>query len=91
MPRYMVERNLPGLTSEQLAAAAKSAKDTTATMTREGKPVRYLRSTYVPSEAKCFCLFEGPSRELVREANERAKLPFEKIHEAQFITAEELS
>jgi len=91
MPRYMVERHLPGFTNEQLPAAAGAAKSTTAQMTEEGTPVRYLRSTFVPAEEKCFCLFEGPSAESVKEANERAGLPFERIVEAEFITADELS
>lgn len=91
MPRYMVERHLPGFTNEQLPAAAGAAKSTTTQMTDEGTPVRYLRSTFVPAEEKCFCLFEGPSAEAVKEANERAGLPYERIHEAEFITADELS
>lgn len=90
MPRYMVERHLPGITSEQLVAAARSAKSTTADMTEEGTPVRYLRSTFVPGEEKCFCLFESESEGAVREANERAQIPYERIHEAEFVTAEEL-
>lgn len=90
MARYMVERNLPGLTSEQLRGAAKAARETTEAMTREGTAVRYLRSTFVPRESKVFCLFEGATVDAVREANERAKLPFERIHEAEFVTAEEV-
>jgi hypothetical protein len=90
MPRYMVERHLPGITAEQLTAAARSAKTTTAEMSEEGTPVRYLRSTFVPQEEKCYCLFEGESPEAVRAANERAKIPYERIHEAEFVTSEEL-
>ena len=90
MPRYMVERYLPGITSDQLTLAARSAKSATAQMTQEGTPVRYLRSTFIPEAEKCFCLFEGPSEEAVRKANERAQIPFERIHQAEFITAEEL-
>jgi hypothetical protein len=90
MPRYMVERHLPGFTSEQLPAAAGAAKSSTAQMTDEGTPVRYLRSTFIPAEEKCFCLFEGPSADAVQKANERAGLPYERIHEADFITADEL-
>jgi Protein of unknown function (DUF4242) len=91
MPKYMVERNLPGITNDQLTAAATSAKTTTAEMSAEGSPVRYLRSTFVPSEEKCYCLFEGDSSELVEEAQERAGIPYERIHEAAFITADDLA
>jgi uncharacterized protein DUF4242 len=90
VPRYMVERHLPGITNDQLMAAASGAKSTTAEMTDEGTPVRYLRSTFVPREEKCFCLFEGESEDAVREANERAQIPFERIHEAEFVTSEDL-
>ncbi|CAN5159993.1 MAG: DUF4242 domain-containing protein [Actinobacteria bacterium] len=91
MPKYMVERNLPGFDVSQLPGAAASAKEATETMTSEGTPIRYLRSTFVPAEQKCFCLFEGGSVDSVREAQDRAGLPYERIHEAEFITSEELA
>ena len=91
MARYLVERLLPGITPEQLRAAATRAKETTAQMSAEGKPVRYMRSTFIPQESKCFCLFEGPSVELIQEANERAELPVERIVEALHIASEDLA
>ena len=91
MPRYMVERYLPGFTNEQVVAAATAAKITTAQMTSEGTPIRYLRSVFVPGEDKCFCMFEGPSAEKVLEANDRAGLPYERVVEAQFVVSEDLS
>lgn len=90
MTKYLTERYLPGITPEQLSAAAKSAKTTTAQMAQEGTPVRYLRSTFIPGEEKCYCLFEGPSADVVKTANERAGLPFERIVEAQHIASEDL-
>ena len=79
MPVYMVERDLPGIKMEQLAAAQKAAIEAGKELTAEGKQVRYLRSTFVPGDNKCMCLFEAPNPENVREANERAKIPFSKI------------
>jgi len=90
MGKYLVERYLPGVTPEQLAAAAGNAKSTTAEMTREGTSVTYLRSTFIPGEDKCFCLFEGPSAEAVKAANDRAQLPYERIVEAMHIASEDL-
>ena len=91
MPQYVVERHLPKFTGEQVAAAAKRAKETTSEMTREGTPVRYLRSIFIPGEDKCFCLFEGESADSVLQANKRAELPVESISEALSITAEEIT
>ena len=90
MTKYLVERYLPGLTPDQLTAAAGSAKRTTETMTQEGTPVQYLRSTFIPGEEKCFCLFEGPSAEVVRTANDRAQLPYERVVEAMHVASDDL-
>jgi hypothetical protein len=87
----MVERYLPGITTEQLAAAAVRAKTVTAEMSSKGKPVRYLRTTFVPSEDKAFCIFDAPSAERVREANELAQIPLQRITEVKHIAAEDLS
>ena len=91
MPQYVVERHLPIFTGEMVAAAAKRAKQTTLAMTREGTPVRYMRSIFIPGEDKCYCLFEGESADTVRQANERAELPVKSISEAWSITTEEIT
>jgi hypothetical protein len=86
MAVYMVERELPGITPEQLAGAQRAAIATSYQFTKEGKDVRYIRSTYLPDEAKCMCLFEAPTRQLVHELNVSAKLPFTRIVEALDLT-----
>jgi hypothetical protein len=86
MPVFLVERDLPGVTTEQLAAAQKRAIQSGMELTREGRQVRYIRSTFVPGEHKCMCLFEAPSEENVRAANERAEIPFTRIVSAEDLT-----
>lgn len=86
MTVYMVDRNLPGVTLDQLAAAQKAAIETSKQFTAQGKPVRYIRSTFVPGEAHCMCLFEAPNASFVREVNEEAKIPFTRIVEAADLT-----
>lgn len=90
MPQYMVERHLPGFPPDDLPAAAAAAKEKASELSREGEEVSYVRSTYVPEGEKCFCLFEGPSREVVAEVQKRAGLPYEQIHEAAFLTADQV-
>jgi hypothetical protein len=86
MPKYMVERHLPGFKAEQLPSAAALAKRVTGEMAKEGTPIRYLGSTFVPDEERCMCLFEAPSPAAVREANTRAGLPLDRIIEATSIS-----
>ena len=86
MAVYMVERELPGVTTDQLAAAQKAAIETGQRFTAEGKNVRYIRTTFVPDEAHCMCLFEADSADLVREVNETAQIPFTRIVEALDLT-----
>ena len=86
----MVERHLPDFPADQLPGAAAAAKQKAGELSAEGQEVSYIRSTYIPEGEKCYCLFEGPSREAVEEVQKRAGLPFEQIHEAAFLTAEDV-
>jgi hypothetical protein len=86
MPVFMVERNLKGLSMDQLGAAQKAAIETGKRMTGQGKAVRYIRSTFVPGDARCMCLFEAPKAEHVKELNDTAKLPYTNIVEAMDLT-----
>jgi hypothetical protein len=83
---YLVERTLPGITTDDLAAAQKRAIQAGKELTAEGRAVRYIRSTFIPGEQTCMCLFEAPTSEHVREANERAQIPFTRIVPAQDLT-----
>ena len=86
MPIYMVERNLPGIQMDQLAAAQKAAIETSQKFTAAGKDVRYIRTTFVPSEGQCMCLFEAADAELVKEVNQTAQIPFTRVIEALDLT-----
>ena len=86
MPVYMVDRNLPGITKEQLAAAQKAAIATSQKFSQEGKKVRYIRSMFVPGESRCMCLFEAANPELVKEVNQAAQIPFTSVVPAEDLT-----
>ena len=86
MAVYLVDRSLPGITMEQLAAAQKAAIETGKRLTSAGKSVRYIRSTFVPSESRCMCLFEASNSDLVKQLNDEAKIPYSRIVEAADLT-----
>ncbi len=86
MTVYMVKRKLPGVTIDVLAAAQRRAIDTAADMSQQGTPVRYLRSTFVPEESSCMCLFDAGSADVVEQLNRKAEIPFDRVVEALDLT-----
>ena len=86
MAVYMVNRELPGITMDQLAAAQKAAIETSQQFTSEDRPVRYIRSTFLPENSNCMCLFESSNADLVKEVNEAASIPFTNIVDAVDLT-----
>jgi hypothetical protein len=76
---FLVEHYRPGLSAQELGAWAARVRVITEEMRRDGKQVRYLRSTIVPVDESLLCMFEAASEELVREAYARAEIPFERI------------
>ncbi|WP_119153382.1 DUF4242 domain-containing protein [Caldimonas tepidiphila] len=82
MAVYMVERDLPGISIGELAAAQKAAIEKVREFNAEGRDVRYMRSIFVSGESRCMCLFEAGSADTVRAVNEAAQLPFTGIKEA---------
>ena len=86
MAVYMVERDLTGITMPQLAGAQQAAIATSRRFTADGTAVRYIRSTFVPGEARCMCLFDATSADDVKKVNEAAQLPYTRIVEALDLT-----
>jgi V8-like Glu-specific endopeptidase len=86
MSVYMVERELPGISLDQLAGAQKAAIDTSKQFTKEGKPVEYIRSMYVPGDERVMCLFKAENADTVRQVNDTAKIPYKRVVEAMDLT-----
>lgn len=83
---YMVERSLQGISMDQLASAQRRAIETAAEMTAQGTPVRYIRTTFVPDNGKCMCLFAADGEENVKCLNEKAGIPFDRVVPALDLT-----
>lgn len=74
MAEYLVELYVAqgdGDTARQYAARAEL---TASELTRTGRPVRHVRSIYVPEDDTCFLLVEADSADLVAEAMDHAVL-----------------
>jgi hypothetical protein len=48
-------------------------------VTREGTPVSFVRSIFVPEDEICFALFEAETAEAVSETARRAGLEFDRV------------
>lgn len=79
MATFLVDRDLPGASLADLAAAQHAAIEASEVAAAAGTPVRYLRSVFVPGEAHCMCLFEGPDAAAVRRVNDAAELPYRRV------------
>jgi Nickel responsive protein SCO4226-like len=79
--KFMVERYLPGVTAGQLDQATRGLASAAAALAAEGVLVRYLSSTFVPTEESCFCRFEGGTADDVRLVCEQARVPYARIFE----------
>jgi hypothetical protein len=80
--RYTVELRLPQTGWEDLQEAAARARQAAEQMRREGEPVRFLRSIFVPEDDACFFLYEGSSAQSVRDAAVRAELGVRRVDAA---------
>lgn len=82
MTVYMVERDLKGISMEDLAGAQKAATATAAEMSGKSDEIRYIRSVFVPTDGRCMCLLDGKDADQVRRLNDTAGLPHTGVFEA---------
>ena len=86
MPVYMVDRDLPGVTLDALGEAQGKAIAKAAEYQGQGRDVRYIRSTFVPGESHCMCLFEASNAKDVADLNDDAGIPYTRVTEALDLT-----
>ena len=82
MKSYVVELTMTAVGQDGLGLAAEQARVAAEQLTREGVPVRYVRSILIPGDETCFLVFEGSSAQAVGEASRRAALGYGRIVEA---------
>ena len=86
MTVYMVERNLKGISMEDLGGAQKAAIAKAGEMTSTGTDIRYIRSTFTPDDGRCMCLFDAKSSDDVKRLNDECGLPYHNVVEAMDLT-----
>jgi hypothetical protein len=78
---FIVQRRLPGLGPEQLAAVHRALAESSRRLSVGEDRVRYVRCLFAPALALCLCVFQATSEDLVRRVNVVAQVPFDTIQE----------
>ena len=86
MSIYMVERDLKGISMEDLGGAQRAAIKTAQDMTTQGTNISYIRSTFAPEDGRCMCLFDAASDADVKRLNDEAGLPYHRVVPALDLT-----
>ena len=79
LPTFLVERYWPGIDAGSLRAVLPRLDDAAREMTAEGTPVEHVGSILMPVDEVVFSLIAARDEGLVRELNERAGLPVDRI------------
>jgi hypothetical protein len=74
VPTYLVETYMPRSQAQDARAAGRRARAAAEELARNGVPIRYVRTTFLPDDETCFHLFEAGSAGAVEEASIRAEL-----------------
>ena len=77
MPRYIIERSVPGLSRDELMLAGRRSQAALAVL----PDIRWIRSYVSDAEGKIYCEYDAPSAEAIREHARRAGLPVDRISE----------
>ena len=75
MPRYVIERNISGISEEELQAIGKRSVEVINSM----PGVTWIKSYISVAEGKIYCEYEAPNPEALIEHGKRANIPVDKI------------
>lgn len=79
MAEFMVEYFVARGDGAAVGRDAERTRRAAMELTREGTPVSYLRSIFVPEDETCFLLYEAASADAVREVARRTGIPFDRV------------
>ena len=77
MPRYIIERTIPGLKKQDLQEAGRKSNQVLSGMPE----VVWIKSYVSEAEGKIYCEYDAPNPEMILEHASRAGLPADKISE----------
>jgi len=80
--RFVVERRVPEMTSEDLAGLHSALSEATQRLSVDSSKVVCMRTIYLPSTERWIAVFAADAPETVQRAAKIAQLPPGEVHEA---------
>lgn len=85
---FLVECYAPDIARIDVEAVGRRAAAAAAQLRGEGHHIEYVRALFVPGDDAVFHVFSADAIDTVREAGERAAIPFERVVESVAVEAE---
>lgn len=79
MPRYVIERELPGAGKLSQADLQAISQKSCGVLDQLGPQIQWVES-YV-TEDKIFCIYQAPNKEIIKEHAEKGGFPADRIEE----------
>lgn len=76
---FLVEHDLHGLSSAQLASAHQVLEEAVCRAASRGRRIRYVQRILASQERRCLCLFQAPGPDTVRIVNDIAQFPLAQV------------
>jgi len=83
MPKYVIEREIPGVGNLTPDEAQAVAKKSCSVLNKLGPSIQWLHS-YVTAD-KIYCVYIAPNEEMVREHAKQGGFPANRISEVKLI------
>ncbi len=83
MPKYIIEREMPGVGQAPREAHRQGAQNSKAVLKELGPDIQWVES-YV-TEDKIYCVYIAPNEELIRKHAQKAGVPANKISEVKMV------
>jgi len=75
MPRYLIERSVPALSKDELAAAARRSIGVCTQLW-----ITWVKSYYSAENGKFYCEYEAPNADLLWQHAKLGQLPIDKVY-----------
>lgn len=82
MREFVAEQYISGTDADRAQRGAGIARRAAEQLTREGTPVEFVRSIFIPRDETCIYIYKAGSIEAVQAALARTTLRFERVSEA---------